>query len=76
MLKSAQNLENLFTIVQLNQVFLQENWVMGLKRHLRQSANDLHLAEIPEKTRGFITLIPKKSWITSLEHRIHSCLMS
>ena len=37
--------------------------------------NDLHLAEIPEKTRGFITLIPKKSWITSLEHRIHSCLM-
>ena len=51
------------------------NWVMGLKRRLRQSANDLHLAEIPEKTRGFITLIPKKSWITSLEHRIHSCLM-
>ena len=33
---------------------LQENWVMGLKRRLRQSANDLHLAEIPEKTRGLL----------------------
>lgn len=53
--------ENLLTIVRLNQVFLQENWVMGLKRRLRQSANDLHLAEIPEKTRGFIILILKKS---------------
>ena len=54
LLKSAQNLENLLTIVRLNQVFLQENWVMGLKRRLRQSANDLHLAEIPEKTRGLL----------------------
>ena len=27
------------------------------------------------KDQRFITLIPKKSWITSLEHRIHSCLM-
>lgn len=46
--------ENLLTIVRLNQVFLQENWVMGLKRRLRQSANDLHLAEIPERPEGLL----------------------
>lgn len=54
LLKSAQNLENLLTIVRLNQVFLQENWVMGLKRRLRQSANDLHLAEIPKRPEGLL----------------------
>lgn len=61
MLKSAQNLGEFTYDRSTEPSIFTGKLGDGIKETFKTTANDLHLAEIPEKTRGFIILILKKS---------------